>query len=163
MLAVNILGRKLAFCSELSGGDGSEQTRRLGATNTARVSKVASRPSVLTKNLASQNTEARSFTEEQRDAIIAQFAKRSPFYVPFIHTLFWAGTTPSELLLDLCGGDVDLRAGFISITKSRYLNEGATKTVNSDRVIKLFLPSTVEALKEIKPLNVTDRNGRRIV
>ena len=83
--------------------------------------------------------------------------------MPFIHTLFWAGTTPSELLLDLCGGDVDLRAGFISITKSRYLNEGATKTVNSDRVIKLFLPSTVEALKEIKPLNVTDRNGRRIV
>jgi hypothetical protein len=48
------------LCVELSGGDGSEQTRRLGATNTARVSKVASRPSVLTKNLASQNTEARS-------------------------------------------------------------------------------------------------------
>jgi hypothetical protein len=36
-----------------------------------------------------------------------------------------------NFLLDLCGGgDVDLRGGFISITKSRYLNEGATKTVS---------------------------------
>jgi len=38
------------------------------------------------------------FTEEERGAILATFAKRSPFYVPFAHALFWTGARPSELL-----------------------------------------------------------------
>lgn len=97
------------------------------------------------------------FTEEQRDAIIAQFAKRSPFYVPFIHVLFFTGARPSELL-GLRWGDIDLRAGFISITKSRYLDEdGAPKTAGSDRQIRL-LPSVVDVLKRIKPLKITENS-----
>jgi len=95
------------------------------------------------------------FTEEQREAIIAQFAKRSPFYVPFVHVLFFTGARPSELL-GLRWGDVDLRAGFISISKSRYLDQdGAPKTAGSDRQIRL-LPSVVDVLKRIKPLKVTE-------
>ena len=38
------------------------------------------------------------FTELERDSIIAAFARKSPFYVPFVHTLFWTGARPSELL-----------------------------------------------------------------
>jgi integrase len=72
------------------------------------------------------------FTEVERDIILAQFAKRSPFYVPFVYTLFFTGARPSELL-GLRWGDVDLRAGFISISKSRYLDQdGAPKTAGSD-------------------------------
>lgn len=68
------------------------------------------------------------FTETERDTILTQFAKRSPFYVLFVHVLFFTGARPSELL-GLRWNDVDLRAGYISITKSRYLDEdGATKT-----------------------------------
>ena len=38
------------------------------------------------------------FTEAERDSVIAAFGKKSPFYVPFVHTLFWTGARPSELL-----------------------------------------------------------------
>jgi len=97
------------------------------------------------------------FTEEERDEIIAQFAKRSPFYVPFIHTLFWTGARPSELL-GLRWGDIDLKAGFLSISKSRYLDtDGATKTAGSDREIRL-LPSVVDVLKPVKPLKATEKS-----
>jgi len=96
------------------------------------------------------------FTEAERDVIIDHFAKRSRFYVPFVYTLFFTGARPSELL-GLRWGDVDLKAGFLCISKSRYLDrDGATKTVGSDRTIRL-LPSVVDLLKQIKPLNATDR------
>jgi integrase len=96
------------------------------------------------------------FTEAERDVIIAAFAKKSPFYVPFVYTLFWTGARPSELLA-LTWGDVDLRSGFIAINKSRYIeNEGAPKTEGSDRQLKL-LPSVVEVLKSLKPVHVTEK------
>ena len=97
------------------------------------------------------------FTEAERDSIIAAFGKKSPFYVPFVHTLFWTGARPSELLR-LNWGDVDLRAGFITISKSRYNEEeGTPKTAGSDRAIKL-IPSVTEVLKRLKPLRVTDKD-----
>ena len=97
------------------------------------------------------------FTEQERDEIIDQFGKKSPFYVPFAFTLFWTGARPSELL-GLRWGDVDLKAGFLSISKSRYLDQdGATKTAGSDREIKL-LPSVVDVLKPIKPLKATEQS-----
>jgi len=104
-----------------------------------------------------QNKRPDPFTEEERDEIVAQFAKKSPFYVPFIHALFWTGARPSELL-GLRWGDIDLRAGFLSISKSRYLDEdGATKTLGSDRVLRL-LPSVVNMLKPLKPLKATEKS-----
>ena len=97
------------------------------------------------------------FTEPERDTIIAAFAKKSPFYVPFIHTLFWTGARPSELLA-LTWGDVDLRFGFMMIDKSRYIEEeGAPKTEGSNRQLKL-LPSVVEDLKSLKPVHVTEKS-----
>ena len=96
------------------------------------------------------------FTEDERDEIIEQFAKKSPFYVPFVHTLFWTGARPSELLA-LRWGDIDLRAGFLSISKSRYLGDGATKTIGSDRLIRL-LPSVLEVLNRIKPLQASEQS-----
>jgi integrase len=72
------------------------------------------------------------FTEAERDSIITAFSKKSPFYVSFVHTLFWTGARPSELL-GLKWGDVDLRSGFITISKSRYIDEeAAPKTAGSD-------------------------------
>jgi integrase len=38
------------------------------------------------------------FTEIERDTVLATFAKRSAFYLPFSHVLFWTGARPSELL-----------------------------------------------------------------
>jgi len=97
------------------------------------------------------------FTEQERDAILVAFAKHSPFYVPFAHVLFWTGARPSELLA-LRWGDIDLRGGFLTISKSRYKDtEGAPKTTGSERSIKL-LPSVVEALNRLKPLHVTESN-----
>jgi integrase len=96
------------------------------------------------------------FTEDERDSIIAAFANKSPFYVPFTHTLFWTGARPSELLA-LKWGDVDLRAGFMTISKSRYIGEEATKTMGSDRAVKL-IASVVEVLKRLKPLATTEND-----
>jgi integrase len=95
------------------------------------------------------------FEEEERDAIIAYFRQKVSFYYPFVCTLFSTGMRPSEAL-GLCWGDVDLRRGEISISKSRYLGEeSATKTEGSERVIKI-LPSIVDVLKAIKPLHVAE-------
>ena len=66
---------------------------------------------------------------------------------------------PSEAL-GLCWGDVDLRRGEISISKSRYLGEeSGTKTEGSERVIKL-LPNVVNILKAIKPVACGRRHAR---
>jgi integrase len=63
---------------------------------------------------------------------------------------------PSELL-GLRWSDIDMKAGFLCISKSGYLDRhGATKTVGSDRTIRL-LSSVVDLLKQIKPLKATGR------
>ena len=90
------------------------------------------------------------FVEEERDALIAYFRQKVPFYHPFVHTLFFTGMRPSEAL-GLCWGDVDLRRGEISISKSRYLGEeSGTKTQGSERVIKV-LPNVVEVQRPSSP------------
>ena len=95
------------------------------------------------------------FEEQERDTIIAYFRQKVPFYHPFVYTLFFTGMRPSESL-GLCWGDVDLRRGEISISKSRYLGaESGTKTEGSERVIKLHL-SVVNVLRVFKPLHVTE-------
>ena len=64
---------------------------------------------------------------------------------------------PSELLA-LRWGDVDIRGGFLTISKSRYQDsEGLPKTAGSERSVKL-LPSVVEVVKRIKPLHVTENS-----
>lgn len=95
------------------------------------------------------------FTSEERDTILEKFAKHSAFYVPFAHVLFWTGARPSELLA-LRWGDIDLRGGSLTISKSRYKDtEGAPKTPGSEHSIDL-LPSVVDVLKRIKPLHVME-------
>lgn len=95
------------------------------------------------------------FDEEERDAIIAYFQQKIPFYYLLLYTLFSTGMRPSEALA-VCWGDVDLRRGEISITKSLYLGEEAgTKTQGSERTIKLH-PKVVSVLKVIKPLHVSE-------
>jgi integrase len=95
------------------------------------------------------------FTEEDRDKVLNQFRLKSPFYYPWTYTLFFTGMRPSEAL-GLRWGDVDLRAGFLSITKSRYKDEeGAPKTAGSERELKL-LPTVVNVLKRIKPVHTTE-------
>jgi len=64
---------------------------------------------------------------------------------------------PSEALA-LCWGDMDLKRGEVSITKSLYLGEeSGTKTEGSERVIKIH-PNVVDVLKAIKPLHVTEKS-----
>ena len=95
------------------------------------------------------------FEEQERDAILVYFRQKVPFYYPLAYMLFFTGMRPSEAL-GLCWGDVDLRRGELSISKSRYLGaESGTKTEGSERVIKLH-PSVVDVLKVIKPLHVTE-------
>ena len=97
------------------------------------------------------------FDEEERDAVIAYFRQKVPFYYPLVYTLFFTGMRPSEALA-LCWGDVDLRRGEISITKSLYLGEEAgTKTQGSERVIKLH-QSVIDVLRAVKPLHVTENS-----
>jgi len=97
------------------------------------------------------------FEEQERDAIIAYFRQKLSFYYPFVYTLFFTGMRPSEALA-LYWGDVDLKRGEISITKSLYLGEeSGTKTEGSERVIKVH-PNVVDVLKAIKPLHVTEKS-----
>jgi len=98
------------------------------------------------------------FHEDERDAIVVYFKeKRPPHWHPFVYTLFFTGMRPSEALA-LRWGDIDLRRGEISITKSRYMHaEGATKTAGSERVIRM-MPSLVQLLRTTKPLHVTEED-----
>jgi len=95
------------------------------------------------------------FTDEERDNILTYFKQKNPFYYPFVYVQFWTGMRPSEALA-LRWGDVDLKAGRASITKSRYYgSENATKTSGSERDVVL-LPMVVELLKATKPLHATE-------
>lgn len=71
------------------------------------------------------------FTEDERDKIIRYFREKNRFYYPFAQVLFWTGMRPSEALA--LREDIDLRQGFLSISKSRYLNaENSPKTAASE-------------------------------
>ena len=95
------------------------------------------------------------FTPEERDVILKHFRQKRAFYYPFLATLFGTGARPSEIIA-LRWGDIDLRSGTLSISKSHYMGEdGPTKTAASERVIALGMP-VIEALKAIKPLHVTE-------
>ena len=93
------------------------------------------------------------FTEEDRDKIIQHFKEKSRFYYPFVYLLFWTGMRPSEALA-LRWEDIDIKHGFLSISKSRYMDaENSPKTAGSEREIRL-LPKVIEVLKAAKPLHI---------
>ena len=93
------------------------------------------------------------FTEGDRDKIIQHFKEKNRFYYPFVHLLFWTGMRPSEVLA-LRWEDIDLKHGFLSISKSRYMDaENSPKTAGSEREIRL-LPGVIDVLKAAKPLHV---------
>ena len=93
------------------------------------------------------------FTEQERDTVIQHFREKNRFYYPFAYTLFWTGVRPSEALA-LRWEDVDLKHGFLSISKSRYLGvENNPKTPGSEREIRL-LPGVIDVLRAVKPLHV---------
>jgi integrase len=95
------------------------------------------------------------FEEEERDAIVAYFRQKVPFYYSFVYTMFFTGMRPSEALA-LQWGDIDLRRRAISISKSLYLEEeGSTKTGGSERQIRI-VADVAEYLKKTKPLHVTE-------
>jgi integrase len=86
---------------------------------------------------------------------LSYFRSYIPFYFPFAYTLFFTGMRPSEALA-LRWGDIDLRRGEFSVTKSRYMEEeGNTKTAGSHRQSGL-LPDVVDVLRTAKPLHVTE-------
>jgi integrase len=95
------------------------------------------------------------FTIEERNKILTPFREEHAFYYPFLATLFGTGARPSEIIA-LRWGDVDLKSGVLSITKSRYMDtDTPTKTVASERAIALREP-IIAALRSIKPLHVTE-------
>ena len=95
------------------------------------------------------------FTAEERDVILNHFREKHGFYYPFVATLFYTGARQSEIIA-LRWGDIDLRSGTLSISKSHYMDEDSpTKTAASERVIELGAP-VIDALKAIKPLQVTE-------
>ncbi|MCH8007226.1 MAG: tyrosine-type recombinase/integrase [Planctomycetes bacterium] len=77
------------------------------------------------------------FTEEERDNLLAYFRAKVPFYFPFLHVLFWTGMRPSEALA-LLWGDVDLRNGYISITKSRTLDAEGSRLAQQQHSAKML-------------------------
>jgi integrase len=83
------------------------------------------------------------FSEEERDKILDHFKRKIPHYYPFAVTQFLTGMRPSEALA-LRWTDIDLDQGRIYISKSRYVDVGATKTARSLRAIKLARPVAEE-------------------
>jgi integrase len=51
--------------------------------------------------------------------------------------------------------DIDIKHGFLSISKSRYMDaENSPKTAGSEREIRL-LPKVIEMLRAAKPLHIS--------
>lgn len=91
---------------------------------------------------------------EEREAIIAHFKEKRPFYYPFVCTQFGTGARPSEMIA-LRWGDVDLSKQVISISKSRYMKtDSPTKTVASEREIAIGDP--IAAVLTFQALAVTE-------
>ena len=77
------------------------------------------------------------FTAKERDQIIQYWIENDFFYYPWVFVLFHTGMRPSEASA-LRWTDVDLTAGTVSITKSRYMGDDSqTKTSASNRTIKI--------------------------
>jgi integrase len=92
------------------------------------------------------------FTPEERLKILAHCAENHAFYYPCVLTLFYTGMRPSEASA-LTWADVDLEAGTISISKSRYMGvEGPTKTAGSDRTIGCY-DFVIAALRSLQSAN----------
>jgi len=93
------------------------------------------------------------FTDEERDKILSYFKEKNPFYYPIYSVLDRdapVGSVSPQM------GDIDLKAGKASITKSWYYGaENPTKTEASEREASL-LPPVVDVLKAVKPLHVTE-------
>jgi integrase len=84
----------------------------------------------------SQRERPDPFTAEERDRIIDYWVKNDFFYYPWVFVLFHTGMRPSEASA-LTWNDVNLAAGTISITKSRYMGDDtAPKTSASNRTIE---------------------------
>jgi integrase len=97
------------------------------------------------------------FNVDERDSILKHFKEKHTFYYPFLSMLFGTGARPSEIIA-LRWGDVDLKSGVVSISKSRYRDtDSPTKTVASEREIAIGEP-IIALLKEIKPLHVTEND-----
>lgn len=80
-----------------------------------------------------------------------------PSFAAFVHLLLWTGMRPSEAI-GLTWGDVDLQAGFLRVTRSRYAGEySAPKTGAAARSVQL-LPETVRQLQVIQPLHVEPKS-----
>jgi integrase len=103
------------------------------------------------------------FSEDQRDKILDHFKRKIPHYYPFAVTQFLTGMRPSEALA-LRWNDVDLDQGRIYISKSRYVDVGATKTAGSLRAIKL-VPPVAEELRRLfnQTVRRLDDNGQEHV
>ncbi len=77
------------------------------------------------------------FLSDERDAILAYFREREPFYYPWVLLPFMAGTRPSEASA-LMVGDISVATCQISINKSRHLGaDNRPKTQKSERVIRV--------------------------
>jgi len=88
------------------------------------------------------------FSEDERDKIIGHFRENVPHYSPFVLTQFLTGMRPSEALA-LRWADIDFERRLISITKSRYIDDGgATKTAGSVREIKI-VPQVADELRAL--------------
>lgn len=76
-------------------------------------------------------------SEDERDRVLAHFARKHPRLYPLIGTLFLAGLRPSEATA-LRWSDVDLAARQLVIGRSRVRGrESATKTAASTRTIRI--------------------------
>ena len=76
-------------------------------------------------------------TAEERDRIIRWYIENDFFYYPLVAWQFHTGMRPSETFA-LTWADIELGRGTISINKSRNMGAtGATKTVNSERIIQI--------------------------
>ena len=96
------------------------------------------------------------FTTEERDQILIEFRTRKPFRYPFVAFQFLAGCRPSETAA-LRWSDVDLKAGTVTVRRSRsYGEEAAPKTRASRRTIAL-LPQLLEILRRMpEPLHIDE-------
>jgi integrase len=92
------------------------------------------------------------FTVAERDALLARFRDHRRFYYSFVYTLFHTGQRPSEAAA-LRWGAVDLQAGTLTITVSRYLGkDSAPKTAGSRRTIAV-IPEVRQLLRALQPLH----------
>lgn len=91
-------------------------------------------------------------TMAERDAVLGYLRERKTAWYPYVATLLWTGMRPSEAA-GLHWGDVDLRAGTVTIRRSRVRGEeSSTKTAGSERTIRMARALTA-TLRAIQPLH----------